>query len=352
HAAGRPVRMRRAGPEGLMAGIDKNTTRPILADWSPQVWRWRPQHGRWSPHHGRPCDPVFVRVTTDGVAPHHSYEFWRETALYNFDIDRLSRARRGGFSARVSGVIGEQAEFYAYASDAISGHQSRHRQTTDQIDLGLVAAGQRIHRLTDGNIIVADAGQLFCFDATQPAHAAWSAHRGAHLSLSRRAVEQTLGDPVPPLATLMQVLAASRLAPVLRDQMTLLARHVNHLNAVERAELLEQTERLALLTLASLRSIGGSACAEPLDPVGLFTAARRYIEAHFMEPDLQVNRVARALGCSRATLYRAFAEQECTVAGMIRELRLLRARRLLARAPAHARIDDIAARCGFSEPRT
>lgn len=57
--------------------------------------------------------------------------------------------------------------------------------------------------------------------------------------------------------------------------------------------------------------------------------------------------IARRLGCSRSTLYRAFAQYNMSVAGHIRERRLLMMRNRLRTAPLHISIADIAAGCGL-----
>ena len=76
-------------------------------------------------------------------------------------------------------------------------------------------------------------------------------------------------------------------------------------------------------------------------------AASAYIEQHLGEPSLSSSRVARALGCSRSTLYRLFSNHETGVAGYIRDLRLDRARTLIENAPAHIPVADLALQCGI-----
>jgi AraC-like DNA-binding protein len=61
--------------------------------------------------------------------------------------------------------------------------------------------------------------------------------------------------------------------------------------------------------------------------------------------------IAHQLNCSRAQLYRVFAEHGETVAGYVRERRLRWAYELLAGALARdLSIGDIAYRCGFEDP--
>jgi AraC-like DNA-binding protein len=50
-------------------------------------------------------------------------------------------------------------------------------------------------------------------------------------------------------------------------------------------------------------------------------AAKAFIEAHFREADLTPAAMANAVGCSRAVLYRSFANAGLTVAGYLRDVR-------------------------------
>jgi transcriptional regulator GlxA family with amidase domain len=79
----------------------------------------------------------------------------------------------------------------------------------------------------------------------------------------------------------------------------------------------------------------------------LLAVALRWIEDNLSDQALGPDALATALRCSRATIYRAFSESELTVAGVIREARLKRAREMLETLPPHVTIADIAMRCGF-----
>src|SRR5690606_23917122 len=114
---------------------------------------------------------------------------------------------------------------------------------------------------------------------------------------------------------------------------------------------LENTIDLALATLREAVSPESSLYwAESRD--ALFVAAKRYIEAHLDNPHLEVDDVARAVACSRSTLYRIFAEHELTVAGYIRELRLQKFTMLLRNAGEGATVSELAERCGVLDPKT
>jgi len=329
-------------------------TGAIIADWPAEVWPWSPHGGRWSTASGRPREPVFVSVSTQAIRPGEAYEFWCETALYHFAADAPARAVADCFTAQARGIIGTCSELYSYGSAAIAGARSRCQQRLDggdNIDVGVVFSGRRYARDDQDQGSAATAGMLFCYDAARPGRVAWTRHAGAHLSLPRGAVETALGGPVPPTDMLQRALAASRLAPVLKDQFALVARHLERLAPAERGLLLEHTERLALATLTQALS-AQSGRALGLQDNNLFEAAQHYIARHFNTPGLQVAKVAHALGCSRTALYRAFARRDCSVADMIRTRRLDHARQLLAKTASTTRIGDIAAHCGYADLRT
>lgn len=321
-------------------------------DWTPDVWRWMPGRGRWSPAYGQPREPAYLEISTDAAAPREAYDFWRETVWYGFDADR--REDGTGFQARARVTLSEDAYFAHYISVEVSGGRSLNQSRADGhngIELGMVLAGQRRHRLGNDETGLAQPGAFFVYDAAQPSRVGWEAHEGVHLSLRRETVEAALGGAMPSANVIAGALCTSRLAPVLREQMKLFAAHMNGLTRSERGFLFDQTVRLALFTLEGLAFTHRPPAPEPAR-AELFVAAQRHIERHFTHFDLDAKRIASALGASRATLYRAFADQGVTVSGAIRMLRLARARHMLENAPTHVSVGEIAGHSGFADMRT
>lgn len=78
----------------------------------------------------------------------------------------------------------------------------------------------------------------------------------------------------------------------------------------------------------------------------LFEAAMAIIKIRAPDVGLSAASLARALGCSRALLYRAFAAHDCSVGQMIREARLSRAKALLS-GQSDAPIKVIARQSGY-----
>ncbi len=81
----------------------------------------------------------------------------------------------------------------------------------------------------------------------------------------------------------------------------------------------------------------------------LFRRAYAYILAHYMEVDLNRDRIAAALGCSTRSLSRAF-EGTITIPEAIRRLRLQKARDFLHKR-SHLTIKQIAEKVHFCDAK-
>jgi AraC family transcriptional activator of tynA and feaB len=192
---------------------------------------------------------------------------------------------------------------------------------------------------------MAPAGDIFVHDPRRKREIVWTKHRGLQLSMRRNGVEEIFGAAILPSTVLSTRLTASRLIPFLMAQLNLLAAHVGRLDDTDRSSMLQTTINLSI---AALRAIAGSkSYMEAQSSRNLLAAALRFIEANLSDQSLGPTRLATALGCSRATIYRAFSENELTVAGVIRETRLKRAREMIEALPQQVTISDIAMRCGF-----
>lgn len=325
----------------------------IAWDWTPAVWAWSPAEGRWSPSYGVPQRCVRLDVSTDGVEPAETYEYWRETVFYYFAADRQPRVANprsddaNAFHARANVLVSARGEFRRYHSDAVSGSRTRRQVSADggdSVDLGLVIDGVRLHR--EGEIeSVAGPGEFFVYDASKPSHVRWTAHRGVHLTLRREEVVAELGRDVPPADEMTKALQASRHSRYFRRQLEELARRLDALTMAEREFLLDHAINSALALLRQALGIDKQSerCRDYL-----YDAAVKLIERRLDDPSLDATLIADLLGCSRATLYRAFADHSSGVYGYIRELRLQRAKALLEAPPPGANVAAIAESVGFT----
>lgn len=78
-----------------------------------------------------------------------------------------------------------------------------------------------------------------------------------------------------------------------------------------------------------------------------FQRARALIDAKYDDFQLTPAAVVQYVGCSRATLYRAFQQHGLTVSGYIQQVRLERVQRGLALVGSRIPISSIAMDCGF-----
>lgn len=103
-----------------------------------------------------------------------------------------------------------------------------------------------------------------------------------------------------------------------------------------------------LLDLAALAALGAGRAPEA-QQASVADAVRGYVRAHAHEPDLDVHRVARALGWSARHVQGVLQAEDTTARDLIRSQRLELARtRLASRQWAEVTVADIASASGFS----
>ena len=195
-------------------------------------------------------------------------------------------------------------------------------------------------------------GSLGLFDPRQAGHYRWSHNaRQAFIELPRREVLALLGRIQGSELISMERCA---LAPVLASHLNHLARMARQprlIDGTEYAGLLESMRMLALLTL---RNMGRNGERVDLPDVQEdLNRGRRAAALHFMQQEahrheLDAAAIAHGAGCSRTRLYQAFAAQNETVMGVLREIRLQRARALIEES-SRLHLGSISWRCGFAD---
>ena len=333
--------------------------------WSPEVWAWDPAAGPWEARYGGPRAPVYFEVSNAHVAPAQAYEFWCAHAFYNFEPDPPRAAEKFAFRAEARSLYSPRAQLHTYRSDPIAGSRSKRHAKADSgtlIDIGLVISGRR--RLAPNLDDPAEKrhvfgpGEFYVYDPAQPCRSEWDAHTGLHLTVRKDMLAAAFEGDVPSSETLLRTLNSSHLSLFVRSQLTQLSRDLPHLSMAEKIAVLENTVDLiialcrinALQQKANRRDISNTPTPFLTETMaGLFVAARRYIHLHLGNPALSPDVVARAIGCSRATLYRIFEAEGFSPAQFIREERLALAQHLLEEAPTAVSVTEIAHRCGFRD---
>lgn len=309
------------------------------------MWDWAAIRSRWEPVYGWPERPAMVGISTDAVAARERYDFWRHIAYYHFDA--APRPAGAPFEARATGAVSTEAELFLYESDGVEGAHAAHQALDggDYLGIGLVLAGERRSEEEGDCRVRTAAGLPFVFDPGRSARIGWTRHRGLHLNIRGARLIDAVGTEIPQASRLVDGLRRASMFPLLRDQLVTVARSLPALDADGRALALDIVCRVARHTLGQALQTAASDGGH--DPSDLYVAALSVIERHLAHPNLGPEAIARALGCSRATLYRAFQEQGQGVADVIHDLRFRRARHKLETAAPGRGIAEIAIACGI-----
>lgn len=230
---------------------------------------------------------------------------------------------------------------------------SRRAQPDDMVVLTLMQAGELVPEAYSRKY----AGALSLCEPREAGTFRWGQDaRQVFLTLPRREAATALGcEPRTALLT-----PQCALAPALASQMNhlaLLLGQSHRVDAAEYAGLLDATRALALLALRNLGRQGAATDLPDLSEslhAGRRAAALRFMERHAHRHELDVAAIAQGAGCSRTRLYEAFAAQNQTVMGVLRELRLQRARALIEQGQTgkqgqRLHVGALSWRCGFAD---
>jgi AraC-like DNA-binding protein len=188
-------------------------------------------------------------------------------------------------------------------------------------------------------------GDVCIVDYSQPIEVRRSRHAAIGLIMPRSRVREAMGGDVAALAGAR--LPARGMTAVLRHHLLTILNEAAFMSSSERELAVNAAADMALAILQAGRF--GAADSEQYSD-GFYGAARRVIDLQCANADLTPDRVALALGCSRASLYRVFARHGESVAATIWSARTARAWRMLVSPESMGLlISDIALHCGFTE---
>jgi len=298
---------------------------------------------------GRPTGHRFQTISTDDLAPAERFDFWATDVLRSVEVDPPDAWQRKDFRAKVISLATATGEMHYAESDGFGVHITRQtirKSPLDELALFLVLDGEAQCVYDEDEVATVGRGGFFLLDGLRPSSLRFSQQKFIQLDLSRALFESAFPRSMPVPSLINAALAQSRLAGLLRDHLQQFPRMAQELEPTEQVGLLDASESFAITTIAAAFSAAHEG-AEHLND-GLFAAAQRHIRRQLVNPDLSADAVAAAIGCSRATLYRLFADRELTVQGYVRELRLQQFMRFLQReknktVPIHI----LAMRCGF-----
>jgi AraC-like DNA-binding protein len=299
-------------------------------------------------------DPIvhcYEEIDSDTLPPADRLAVWRETGRLPMVVEPASKEARRDFRIRLRKSGSPSGRFSDITATPIRLHRDDRHYNADGLDmvsLTLMLGAEVQHCLTvAGRSRTIGSNRIFVKDFAQPAATMWqTSARSLNLHIPRPRVEMAIGDKVKHLHG--KLLSPDGLVPMLQVQLLTLAKLAPRLRGEKRTAALEATIDLAATVL---RSELGLRFEDQANDAGVFAAARMFIRRHLGYHRLNPELIARQLNCSRAHLYRVFAEQGETIAGYVRERRLRWAYELLNGASARdLSIGDIAYRCGFEDP--
>jgi len=292
---------------------------------------------------------TIVELTTDGVAPAERLDYWREVVLRRMvPTKALTEARP--FRGRLRRIIGFDGELIEHASDPIMATRSARRCRADDcdditIDLMMDCASAHLDHGLERRV---RPGDLCVMDYSRPIEVVRSRHRAVGIILSRWRVRDALGDDLSALAGLR--LPARGIGALLQSHMRLTLDEAPQLTPAERIAAVAAAVDMALAALAVERTGKADVAG---DGDAIYHAARALIDRDCANPELTPDLAAVSLGCSRASLYRAFVRHGESVAAVIWATRLEQARRMLASSTHLGRnVSEIAFRSGFVDQST
>lgn len=172
---------------------------------------------------------------------------------------------------------------------------------------------------------------LLCYMShdDKPAMASSTAHDISYLALPRERVAAAPGgsDRTPPGVALRK-LPRRGLAPVLQAYLKAVTENGAALDRFEGAAAAKAATALEVALLGQTGQKLPNRESDRLEDT-LLEAALSYIKLNCWRHSLTADKIAAAIGCSRAHLYRLFAARRQSVANCVRDIRLQRARKLL-----------------------
>lgn len=318
--------------------------RPALGSTSP-IGPLIRTSGDSGPAPWTPAQCVLQRRSSNEVRADARFEFCRAIAVGSH-IERplgTSENFQGDFAYAVtrSGI--------GYARTTIDACVSRFGVDGNDsvVDVAMLDAGtMRIQHGRDQRLVLNAGIKPVLFDPARPLTIKSSRTEFAVLRLPRARVTAALGTAAAAHMGAVRPLSSTVLGNQLAACFKSLACAVDHATSLSTSTI----ETATALTLVMLAGARGPDHHWPGElHAALYRAACHQLALGVANPALTVDAVAATLGCSRAQLYRLFAEHGQSVADELNRLRMQQAGSLL-RGHGAIGIGIIAARCGYTEP--
>lgn len=286
--------------------------------------------------------PVLVHYDTDDVAAGDRFDYWREVHP-GVDMTPLRIAGGGhDFNGSVSNLVSPDNTMVL--SRTISGgNLSRFRDSArDNVLLGALTRGDvRLPGADDRDCV--PPGVLYLLDLHGGDAFETHGFENVFLSMPRAEAARILGDGLTP-ATGVRILPDIPLGRILQSHLVATGRELERLPGPARAPVLDMSRSLARALLAQ---VADTDAAEDTAEADIVKAARRCMAGLLDQPDLTAVALARSMGCSRSRLYRAFDSCDVGVMETLCEMRMDKARSLLALTQMP--VGEVACACGYTD---
>ncbi|WP_158964944.1 AraC-like ligand-binding domain-containing protein [Chachezhania sediminis] len=283
-----------------------------------------------------------------GARPEERFQSWQSQIAPFFDVGSGDRIDLAAFDARFDlSLIGDmifgscQTVAQRFQRSALKVAHEPH----DMFMLQMFRTGETRAQI-GAREVIARPGDIWVIDLAEPIDAVNSDFHNLSIIVPRSLIEGNLRSP--DAHHLRRIPADTPMARIFGNFLAGLMGSVGSMTLADAAELAPATARLseALLNVGTGHS-RPEMDASAADQV-LCLAARRLIESHLTDPDMDPDKVASMLGVSRSKLYRVFAPMG-GIAAHIRNRRLKRSSAdLLDRNRADRPIYEIAFKWAFT----
>ncbi|MEP9370591.1 AraC family transcriptional regulator [Mesorhizobium sp. KR1-2] len=286
----------------------------------------------------------FRRISTDDLQQSDRFDYWR-SLFPRIDLDLTGTPGADGFSGQALLCADAQGAIFGYSANAgtVVGQT---RGDSDFIMIGATVAGEtRVRRGHGAAVELTAQSGIGIYDASQPLRTHARDHAHIYISLPRATVIEDLEGDVEFLQEGAFCLPQVGLSRSLNDHLRMMARDAAHLDQAATKVAMQIAVDLALGILASEQAT--RIAPKHRDHAEEFHArALQFIHLHYADPSLVAATIAYSLGCSRAHLYRLFAQRGQSVGDVIRTVRVARASSLLKATPPIP-LARIAMLCGY-----
>jgi AraC-like DNA-binding protein len=299
-----------------------------------------------APRAGLPTEGQLLVSTTDGVPASQRLAYWREGVMRRM-VPLGVEGTADPFRGRMRRIVGDGLELIEFASADVVAVRSLERCRIDGCDDVTIDLMRRSRNtwMDHGGTHRVKPGDLYLVDYAKPSEVRRGAHCTVGLTMSRRLARDVLGDDIAPRAGMK--FQASGLARVLCHHLQATFDEAGRTAVAERTAAAKAAKDMALALLQATHE--GMADPERFAH-GFHRAGLILIDRECHDPDLTPERIASALGCSRASLYRAFAKHGESVSAAIWQARLERARSTLNSSQGIGLlVSEVAALSGFRE---